>query len=173
MRSRSILLIATLGCASGLIAQKANPLSSDLRQNYKEQKGILLAEAERMPDAGYAFKATPDVGTFGSRVAHVAEAQFMICSAVKGESKKADLAGKTSKPDILAALKASFDYCDGVYGSFTDAHATDPVTIFGERQTKLSALWGNLAHDEEMYGYMAVYLRLKGLVPPTSDPRPK
>jgi hypothetical protein len=173
MRSRAILFIAALGCASTLIAQNANPLSSDLRQNYKEQKGVLLAEADRMPDAGYAFKATPDVGTFGSRVAHVAEAQFMICSAVKGESKKADTAGKTSKTDLLAALKASFDYCDGVYGSFTDAHATDPVTIFGERQTKLSALWGNLGHDEEMYGYMAVYLRLKGLVPPTSDPRPK
>jgi hypothetical protein len=173
MGSRSILFIAALGCASLVIGENANPLSSDLRQNYKQQKGVVLAEADRMPESGYAFKATPQVGSFGSRVAHVADAQFMICSAVKGESKKADTAGKTSKADILAALKASFDYCDGVYDSFTDAHATDPVTIFGERQTKLSALWGNLGHDEEMYGYMAVYLRLKGLVPPTSDRRPK
>ena len=94
MRGRSILFIAALGCASGLIAQNGNPLSSELRQNYKQQKGALLAEADRMPDAGYAFKATPDVGTFGSRVAHVAEAQFMICSAVKGESKKADTRGQ-------------------------------------------------------------------------------
>jgi DinB superfamily len=168
MRYFSILLFA-----GGLLAQDANPLSTELKQNYNQQKSALLAEADRMPDDGYAFKATPDVGTFGSRVAHVADAQFMICSAVKGETKKADTAGKTSKVDIMAALKASFDYCDGAYDSLTDATATQTVKVFGHAETKLSALWGNLGHDEEMYGYMAVYLRLKGLVPPTSERRPK
>jgi hypothetical protein len=150
-----------------------NPLSKELKQNYDQQKAMLLLVADRMSDAGYSFKVTPDVGTFGSRVAHVADAQFMICSAVKGESKKADTAGKTSKADITAALKASFDYCDDVYGSLTDATATQTVKVFGQSQTKLSALWGNVAHDSEMYGYMAVYLRLKGLTPPTSDRRPR
>ena len=172
MRYSSILLMAALGSVSGLIAQDGNPLSSELKQNYDRQKGALLGEAERMPEADYAFKATPDVGTFGSRVAHVADAQMMICSAVKGETKKADTQGKTSKADLVAALKASFDYCDGAYGSLTDAKATQMVKIFGQPQTKLSALWGNLGHDGEMYGYMAVYLRLKGLTPPMSDRRP-
>jgi len=171
VRHISILLIAALGCAGGLFAQTAN-LSSELKQNYDRQKPMLLGEAERMSDADYAFKATPDVGTFGSRVAHVADAQTMICSAVKGEARKADTAGKTSKADLMAALKASFDYCDGAYGSLTDATATQMVKIFGQPQSKLSALWGNLAHDSELYGYMAVYLRLKGLVPPSSDHRP-
>jgi hypothetical protein len=168
-----VLIVAALGCAGGLLAQNANPLSSELKQNYEEQKRAVLAEADRMADADYAFKATPEVGTFGSRVAHVADAQIMICSAVKGENKKPDTAGKTSKADLVAALKASFDYCDGAYNSLTDATATQKVTIFGQPQSKLSALWGNLAHDSEMYGYMAVYQRLKGLVPPTSDRRPK
>src|ERR1700733_1818868 len=172
MRYCSILFVATFATALALKAQE-NPLSAELKQNYNQQKGALLAEADRMPDADYAFKATPDVGTFGSRVAHVADAQFMICSAVKGETKKADTAGKTSKADIMAALKASFDYCDSVYYFFTDAGATQTVKVFGHPETKLSALWGNLGHDEEMYGYMAVYLRLKGLVPPTSERRPK
>jgi hypothetical protein len=172
MRSCTILIFAALGCA--VVSQAAdNPLSTELKQNYDQRKGALLAEADRMSDADYAFKATPEVGTFGSRVAHVAEAQMLICSAVKGETKKAELAGKTSKADIVAALKASFDYCDGAYDSMTDAMATQTVTIFGRPQAKLSALWGNVAHDSEMYGYMAVYLRLKGLVPPSSDRRPK
>jgi uncharacterized damage-inducible protein DinB len=171
LRYGSILLIAALGSASALMAQDANPLSSELKQNYSMQKNALLAEANRMSDADYAFKATPEVGTFASRVAHVADAQIMICSAVKGESKKPETQGKTSKADLTAALKASFDYCDGAYGSLTDATATQMVKIFGQPQTKLSALWGNLAHDSEMYGYMAVYLRLKGLVPPSSDRR--
>ncbi len=125
-----------------------------------------------MADADYSFKATPEVGTFGSRVAHVADAQTLICSAAKGETKKPETAGKTSKADLVAALKASFDYCDSAYDSLTDATATQMVKIFGRPQTRLSALWGNVAHDSEMYGYMAVYLRLKGLVPPSSDRRP-
>src|ERR1700685_1105098 len=171
MRYCSILFLATLG-STGLLLAQSNPLSSELKQNYDRQKSALLGEADRMSDADYAFKATPDVGTFGSRVAHVADAQIMICSAVKGEAKKPDTAGKTSKADLTAALRASFDYCDGDYGSLTDATATQMVKIFGQPQTKFSALWGNLAHDGEMYGYMAVYLRLKGLVPPSSDRRP-
>jgi uncharacterized damage-inducible protein DinB len=172
MRYRSILLIAALGCAL-LIQAADNPLSAELKQNYEQQKNALLAEANRMADADYSFRATPEVGTFGSRVAHVADAQMMICSAVKGENRKPETAGKTSKADLVAALKASFDYCDGAYGSLTDATATESVKIFGQPQTKLSALWGNLAHDGEMYGYMAVYLRLRGLVPPSSERRPK
>jgi DinB superfamily len=169
MRYYSSLFIAAL--AGVFVLQAAdNPLSTELKQNYEQRKNALLAEADRMADADYSFKATPDVGTFGSRVAHVADAQMMICSAVKGETKKPETAGKTSKADLVAALKASFDYCDGAYDSLTDAAATQTVKIFGQPQTKLSALWGNLAHDSEMYGYMAVYLRL---VPPSSDRRPK
>ena len=172
MRNCSILIATAL--AGAFLSQAAdNPLSTELKQNYDMRKNALLAEADRMSDADYSFKATPAVGTFGSRVAHVADAQMMICSAVKGESKKADTAGKTSKADLLAALKASFDYCDGVYDNLTDAMATQEVKIFGRPQAKLSALWGNVAHDSEMYGYMAVYLRLKNLVPPTSERRKK
>lgn len=170
MRYSWILLAAAL--AGGVSAQAAdNPLSTELKQNYDMRKNAILAEADRMPDSDYSFKATPAVGTFGSRVAHVADAQMMICSAVKGESKKADTAGKTSKADLMAALKASFDYCDPIYDSLTDAMATQEVKIFGRPESKLSALWGNVAHDSEMYGYMAVYLRLKNLVPPTSERR--
>jgi hypothetical protein len=168
MRKYSILFAAALASAFVLQAQD-NPLSTELKQTYDRQKSVLLAEADRMSDADYAFKATPEVGTFGSRVAHVADAQFMICSAVRGESKKAETAGKTSKADITAALKASFDYCDGAYNTMTDAMATQQIKIFGRPQAKLSALWGNVAHDSEMYGYMAVYLRLKGLTPPGSE----
>jgi uncharacterized damage-inducible protein DinB len=171
-RCYTILFVAALGGAFVLQAAD-NPLSTELKQNYDQRKNALLAEADRMSDADYSFKATPEVGTFGSRVAHVADAQMMICSAVKGEKKMAETKGKTSKADLVAALKASFDYCDGAYDSMTDAMATQTVMIFGRPQSKLSALWGNVAHDSEMYGYMAVYLRLKGLVPPTSERRPR
>lgn len=128
----SILLIAL---SSALVAQDANPLSSELKENYNMRKSDLLAEAGKMSDADYSFKATPNTRTFGQNVAHVADAQMMICSAINDEKKTADTKGKTSKADILAALKASFDYCDSVYNSFTDSTATQTVTIFGHPQT--------------------------------------
>lgn len=171
MRCNSILFVAALASAGALMAQESNPLSTELKQNYEMRKKAILAEAEKMTDADYSFKPTPEVRPFGENVAHVADAQMMICSAVKGEHKVAETKGKTSKADIVAALKASFDYCDGAYDSLTDATATQDVKIFGRPETKLSALWGNLVHDDEMYGYMAVYLRLKNLVPPTSERR--
>jgi hypothetical protein len=172
MRYYSMLCWSALAGACSVCAQQ-NPLSAELKQNYEQRKSALLAEADRMPEADYAFKATPEVGTFGSRVAHVADAQTLICSAVQGGHKKPATGGKTSKADLMAALQASFDYCDSAYSALTDATATQIVTVFGHPQTKLSALWGNLVHDDEMYGYMAVYLRLKGLTPPTSDRRTK
>ncbi|HEX5229286.1 MAG TPA: DinB family protein [Bryobacteraceae bacterium] len=165
---RTLLIL----CAAAALQAQNNPLSADLKQNYAMQKQLLLAAAERMPAADYAFKAAPSTGTFAARVAHVADAQFMICGAVKGEAQKPVAASKTSKADILSALKGSFDYCDGVYNGMTDATSTQPVKIFGESQSKLSALWGNLGHDQEIYGYIAVYLRLKGLTPPSSDRQP-
>ena len=171
MRYCSILFVAAFATAFALGAQD-NPLSTELKQNYNQQKGALLAEADRMPDADYAFKATPDVGTFGSRVAHVAEAQFMICSAVKGETKKADTAGKTSKADIMAALKASFDYCDAVYNSMDDKNGSAIIKMFGRDMTKIGVLQFNNQHDNEMYGTMVAYLRIKGIVPPSSEKRP-
>ena len=93
----SILFMALAGA---LMAQESNPLSSELRQNYTQQKTLLLAEADKMSDADYNFKPTPEARSFGGNVAHVADAQMMICSAIKGEKKMAGTKGKTSKADL-------------------------------------------------------------------------
>lgn len=82
-----------------------------------------------------------------------------------------DAASKTSKADLVAALKESFSYCDGVYDSMTDADATKMVTLGRGQRSKIAALWGVVAHDNEVYGAMGVYMRLKGVVPPSSEGR--
>jgi hypothetical protein len=94
-----------------------------------------------------------------------------MCAQVKGEQKTADAGSKTAKADLAAALKASFDECDAAWDSITDANA---VEMLGGRapRSKLSALIYNTTHDNEEYGYLAVYMRLKGVVPPSSEPRP-
>lgn len=167
----TLTLMGALLGAAALNAQ--NPLSADLKNSYTFIKGTLIKSADEMPEADYSFKASSTERTYGEIIGHIADVQLALCGNAKGESKKGTAGSKTTKADLVAALKASFDYCDGVYDSFTDAAATQMVKVFGHSETKLSALWGNLGHDEEMYGYMAVYLRLKNLVPPTSEPRTK
>jgi hypothetical protein len=89
----------------------------------------------------------------------------------QGEQKKGNAAGKTSKAELSAALKASFDYCDPVYDSMTDAAGAQMVKMFGHDKTKLGVLNFNIAHDNEMYGQMVAYMRIKGIVPPSSEGR--
>jgi uncharacterized damage-inducible protein DinB len=156
--------------AAGLNAQ--NPLSTDLKGSYNGIKSTIIKAADEMSEANYSFKASPLERTYGEIVGHIADVQLALCGNVKGEQKKGDAGSKTSKADLVAELKASFDYCDGAYDSQTDADAASMVTLFGPRKaTKLAVLNFNIAHDNEMYGQMVVYLRIKGLVPPSSQPR--
>jgi uncharacterized damage-inducible protein DinB len=161
---------ALLGAAA-LNAQ--NPLSSDTKNFYNGIKGTLTKAADQMSEADYSYKASPAERTYGAMVGHIADVQLALCGNAKGEQKMGDAEKtKTTKADLVATLKASFDYCDGVYNSLTDADAATQVTLFGPRKaTKLAVLNFNIAHDNEMYGQLVVYLRIKGLVPPSSQPR--
>jgi uncharacterized damage-inducible protein DinB len=167
----TLTLMGALLGAAALNAQ--NPLSSDLKNSYNGIKTTLTRAADEMSDADYSFKASPAERTYGAMVGHIADVQLALCGNAKGEQKMGDAEKtKTTKADLVAALKASFDYCDGVYGSLTDADAATQVTLFGPRKaTKLAVLNFNIGHDNEMYGQLVVYLRIKGLVPPSSQPR--
>jgi len=168
-----ICTLSLLGALLGAAALNAqNPLSSDLKNSYTGIKGTIAKAADEMADADYSFKASPMERTYGEIVGHIADVQLALCGNAKGEQKKGDAGSKTTKADLVAALKASFDYCDGAYDSLTDADAATMVTLFGPRKaTKLAVLNFNIAHDNEMYGQMVVYLRIKGLVPPSSQRR--
>lgn len=163
-----MMFLAALAGAAGLYAQ-SNPFSTEVKANYNSIKNNVMKAADKMPESDYAFKATPDVRTFGQLIGHVADAQMGICGAAKGEPKKGDAADKTSKDDLVAALKASFDFCDTAYDALNDADGAQTVKMFGRDRTKLGVLDFNVIHDNEMYGTMAVYLRLKGIVPPSSE----
>jgi len=101
----------------------------------------------------------------------VADAQYTFCSAALGEKSPAPGVekSKTSKADLAQALKDAFAYCDKAYDGMTDAHAADMVKFFGREQAKLSVLAFNNAHNDEHYGNIVTYMRLKGLVPPSSE----
>lgn len=174
-RYLAMMSIAGIACACAMQAQTSNPLSTEAKQAYTSVKNNILKSADKVPEEDYSFKPTPDIRSFAEVLDHVADSQMRGCSAALGEQKSADAAGKTSKADVTAALKSSFDECDKAYDSLTDAAATEMVKSFRGERPKLGALMGNVAHDNEQYGIMTVYMRLKGIVPASSErpARPK
>jgi uncharacterized damage-inducible protein DinB len=169
MKFGMMFLIAAAGCSA--VYAQSNPFTGSVKQNYNGIKNNVLRGAEKMPEADYNFKPAAESRTFGEVVTHIATVQAALCGAAKGEDKKID-GTKTSKADAVAALKASVDYCDPLYDALTDANAVEPAKMFGRDSNKFTILNFNVIHDNEMYGTMAVYLRAKGVVPPSSEPRP-
>jgi hypothetical protein len=164
--------ILALTLAGALHAQTANPLSTELKGAYTRVKTNFIKAAEKMPEDQYDFKPVPEVESFKERVVHIAASSMGPCSALKGEPKTIDAKALKSKADVVAALKDSFATCDAVFDNLTDA---DAVTMFtggrGGPRSKLAMGYGMVAHDNELYGYICVYMRLKGIVPPSSEPR--
>lgn len=161
-------IAAALACVA-LHAQN-NPLSAETKGYYTMVKTNIIKSAEKMPEADYSFRPTPAVRTFGQLIAHVADAQYEFCSPVRGEQKSSDIEKTvTGKAELISALKTAFAYCDEAYNSMTDAHAADKIKFFGGNRTKLVTLEFATMHDDEHYGNIVTYLRMKGLVPPSSE----
>jgi hypothetical protein len=154
-------------------------LAMVLQLSYEGIKADLLAEAEKMPESDYAFKPGPmaEVRTFGQLFAHVAEGQFGTCAAVKGTPNP--VAGRSlqrelsSKAEFIKVLEESFTFCDEVFSSTSDENALQFIRQGPNELTRASVLYGLLAHNAEMYGIGTVYLRLKGIVPPSTERQSK
>lgn len=161
--------LAAVVFVSSLQAQ--NPLSDDVKRAYADVRNYILKSAEKMPEENYDFRPAPRVRTFGQILGHVVEEQYLFfCAPVRGEQKAVDIERvKTSKADLIAALKESFAYCDSAYDGMTDRKAAEVVNVGGSRSTKLRLLWMNVVHDEEHYGNLVTYLRIKGIVPPSTE----
>lgn len=165
-----MMMFAAALLGPGLYAQSS--AVGELKANYTGIKNNLMRAAEAVPEEDYSFKPTPDMRSLGALIGHIADVGVMYCSTAAGKSERVSSASKTSKADLVAALKASFERCDAVFDSLTDATAAEPVSLgrMGSK-SKLGWLVSAVAHDNEEYGYLAVYLRLKGVVPPSSAPR--
>lgn len=163
--------ILALALAGALQAQATNPLSTELKTAYTRVKTNFIKAAEKMPEDQYDFKPTPDTQTFKERIAHIAVSNMGGCSAVNGAPKSIDAKTLKTKADVVSALKDSFAACDAVIDNMTDADAATMVAGRGAPRPKLGMAFGLVAHDIEVYGYICVYMRLKGIVPPSSEGR--
>lgn len=170
--NKKIVAALALGFACLLVAQDKAPQSSSaiLKGAYARIKTNFQKAAEKMPEENYNFKPADGVETFGQRVAHIAN-QMSTCSALNGQRKPSSAAGKTSKADLVAALSESFAECDKAFDALTDSNAMESVSGGRGMQPRINALYGIVVHANEVYGAMGVYMRIKGLVPPSSEGR--
>ena len=161
-------------------ADQTNPISASLRNLYMGNRNNIVRTAEKMPEENYGMRpgTQTEVRTFGQQVTHVATFNFLWCSQAKGEKNPspADLDKLTSKADVMKVLNDAFTYCDGAYAALTDASGAQTIDITQEngRQTRnlrMQLLTLNYGHNNEIYGSMVAYLRMKNIVPPASEPR--
>lgn len=162
--------VALLGACAGY-AQDSNPISAQLKASWANARDLLTKMADKMPEENYRFKPTPELQDFGQRMAHVITFSMRGCSMVKGEQKNLSFSATPTKAEVTAAMKQVNEECDSVFNSLTDADLQKTINAGrGGQRPEFALLEGLvLEHSQEVYGYAAVYMRMKGIVPPSSE----
>ena len=158
------------------LGQAPNPLVNEARFNWTVVRTNLLKMAEKMPAEFYSYRPTPEIETFARRVAHIAGANLSVCTGLLTNTvQPMSRVTATSKPDLAALLNQATNACDKAFDATTDKNAFEQVSsrMGGPyppepTRSRLGTLNNMVRHSNEVYGYMAVYLRLKGIVPPSS-----
>jgi uncharacterized damage-inducible protein DinB len=166
-----VFTVCSFACVAPASAQSAaNPFSGMVKSSWDSLKKNLSASAAKVPESDYTFKPTPEVRSFGQLIGHLANDHYLICSGAKGEKSPdaTDHEKTTSKAALVAALDKSIAYCDEVYSSMNDQIGAQAVELFGQKFLRLGALQLNVSHSSEHYGNLVTYMRLKGIVPPSS-----
>ncbi len=173
MRRRMVLcgvLAGCMGSGTGLAQGPAGGPASEVQRSYASLKGNVLKAADAMPATDYGYKPTPEIRTFARVVNHVTEAQLRSCGAANRTKELPKVPAETAdKAAVVTALKASFAECDRAYAALTDTNLTESFDAFGSKRSRIGLMWGNVSHDNEQYATLALYLRLKGLAPPSSE----
>ena len=169
---RLALLIGLAIATPAAATAQQNPLSNNARMMNGVLQLWLRASAEKMPEENYAFRPTPDVRTFGQLIGHVADMQYHFCSVASGEvnPKLAIEKNKSTKADLVAALNQAFAYCNRAFASLNDATAIEVIKLDGRDFPLIAVLTVNGMHASLHYGNLITYMRLKNVLPPSSDP---
>ncbi len=143
---------------------------NSIKPLYEQFRGWIIASAEQMPEEHYGFQPTPEVRTFGQLIGHMANAGYAFCSGAMGEERPSmpNAEEMTSKAELVEAIKASFAYCDKAY-AMPEAKAMEQTTFFGRDGSRLWVLNFNATHNAEHYGNLVTYMRMKDMVPPSSQ----
>jgi uncharacterized damage-inducible protein DinB len=172
--TRTLVLTAAalLGTVSFAAAQTpANPMQGSIKGVYDGLKGNLAKTAAKVPDDLYSFKPTPEVRSLGQLIGHLADSQFSLCATAAGEKPPQSGIEKsaTTKAALSKALTDSIAYCDKIIAGMDDTKGMEVTKFFTGPSTRFGVLAFNTAHAYEHYGNLVTYMRLKSIVPPSSE----
>jgi uncharacterized damage-inducible protein DinB len=169
---RSVLACVLVAAPSAVLAQSPNPLTANAKVQFGALSGFVVRSAEKVPEDLYSFRATPEVRTMAALFGHVADAMFAMCATAAGTKPPRTGIEKavTTKPALVAALKEGVTYCNSVYDGMTDQKGLETVPFFFGPSPRLSVLYFVVTHTYEHYGNLVTYMRLKNIVPPSSEP---
>jgi uncharacterized damage-inducible protein DinB len=181
MRLAIVLLAAILIAPSvasaqtsdgGIGAELTPSMATSLQNMHMTIRRNLIEAAEAMPAADYAFKPTPQIRSFAELIGHVAGANSFFCGMAKGDPPRGPGNATPDKASLVKALGDALSYCDAVYKETTDANANQALKVSGpggaSQTTRAQVLMFNTTHNNEHYGNIVVYLRLKNIVPPST-----
>jgi uncharacterized damage-inducible protein DinB len=166
--------VAVLACAVApalLSAQGANPVADAFRANAAEVGKNLIAAAEDMPAAKYAYKPTAPQMTYAAIVVHLAQGNDFLCGKIAGVAapERAKVAVTDGKDKLVARLKETFQFCDEALAKLDDSKLGEEMALFGPKKMTRAAVMTLTTGDwADHYSQIANYLRLNNLVPPTA-----
>ncbi len=180
------LMMAAMLAAGGVCAAQeaapsaaagpvANPVTTTVKGQLTRYEKNMVDAADLMPAEKYSFKPTPEMNSFGHVVMHIAQSNNFLCSKISGQAApEVKLTDADPKDKLVAALKASFEFCSASLAGVDDSKLGDSLTLFGNRQTSRAGALITLSDDwYDHYGAQAIYLRLNGILPPTAQPPKK
>ena len=167
------MALIALPARAGAQQASTDPLTAALKGQFEGVSRTVAAAAQQMPEDKYGYRATPDVRTFGEFIGHIADVQYVFCSNAKGEPNpnKGSLEKLSGKAAYVKAIADSNAYCSSVWAGMTDKALVELVGPAGRQQARGAGLSFNTAHTNEHYGNLVTYLRINGMVPPSSQPR--
>ena len=172
---RTMALVLGMGLATATLSAQSGggvaPHVAILKTQAETIRSLVVRTAEKVPENLYEFKPTPEVRSLGALIGHIADGNNLLCGVAGGDKAAPSNVNekKTTRADLVAALNASYAACDKVFAATTDANAATPVEFFGQKQTRLGMLAFNNSHMWEHYGNLVTYMRLKNIVPPSSE----
>jgi uncharacterized damage-inducible protein DinB len=176
MSTRHLFFAALLvAVPSAALAQNANPLTANAKVQFGALSGFVVRSAEKVPEDLYSFRATPEVRSMAELYGHVADAMFAMCATAAGTKPPRTGIEKsvTTKAALVAALKEGVAYCNTVYDGMTDQKGLETVPFYFGPTPRVSVLYFVVTHTYEHYGNLVTYMRLKNIIPPSSEPATK
>ena len=177
--SASLLAVAATVSAQELQFPEIRPLKGEklgvvtsFQREYERIKINMMTEAERMPETFYSWVPAENMRSYGELMGHITGSQFGMCAVLKGvpnPNQGINSEDYKSKAQAVKALAASFAFCDSAFSSLTEKSLLEYVKERDGEITRAGSIAHFIAHGNDVYGYAAVYMRLKGLVPPTTE----